>query len=197
MKALIIGIVVIVAIAVGLSSPLFFESSVDESLPGRMNAIEEGLTVEMFASMDDSERQDIVEKMSEDVKDMIMDDAAANPTEISEDMGEMDTVNVLRIGTFEGLVGHRADGTAKIIQVSGSDYLRFENFEVTNGPDLRVYLTNDGDVKSGYHLEKLKGSKGNQNYSLDGVDWDQYDTVVIYCQPFRVHFGQAMLDMTG
>jgi len=38
--------------------------------------------------------------------------------------------------------------------------LRFEDFQVTNCPDLRVYLTNDGDIKTGVHLEKLKGSKG-------------------------------------
>ena len=72
-------------------------------------------------------------------------------------------------------------------------FLRFEDFQVTNGPDLRVYLTNDGDVKTGLHLEKLKGSKGNQNYSLENINFEQYDTVVIYCQPFGVHFGQATL----
>ena len=60
-----------------------------------------------------------------------------------------------------GLKGHDAVGIAKIIQVNDDDiFLRFEDFQVTNYPDLRVYLTNDGDVKTGVHLEKLKGSKG-------------------------------------
>ena len=72
-------------------------------------------------------------------------------------------------------------------------FLRFEDFTVTNGPDLRVYITPSGDVKNGIHLEKLKGSKGDQNYSLDGIDVGVYDTVVIYCQPFGVYFGQAEL----
>jgi len=71
--------------------------------------------------------------------------------------------------------------------------LRFENFEVTNGPDLRVYLTSEGDVKNGLHLERLKGSKGNQNYLLENIDLQIYDTVVIYCQPFGVYFGEAQL----
>ena len=77
--------------------------------------------------------------------------------------------------------------------MGGKKYLRFEDFEVTNGPDLRVYLTNNGDVHGGLHLEKLKGSIGDQNYSLENIDADKYDTVVVYCQPFGVHFGQAKL----
>jgi len=71
--------------------------------------------------------------------------------------------------------------------------LTFENFQVTNGPDLRVYLTSDGNVKNGIHLENLKGSKCSQNYSLDDIDVGVYDVVVIYCQPFGVYFGQAEL----
>ena len=56
-----------------------------------------------------------------------------------------------------------------------------------------MYLTQNGDVKNGMHLEKLKGSKGNQNYLLDDIDFEKYSIVVIYCQPFGVHFGQAFL----
>ncbi len=189
--AIIIGI--IVAIGGGLSSPLFYETSVDESLPGKLNEMEEGLTFEKFVSMDDSARQPIIDSMSSEVEDMIMQKAATMTTSVSEEMTDSDDLRVLQLGEFEGLVGHDASGTAKILQVSGYAYLRFEDFQVTNGPDLRVYLTNNGDVKTGLHLEKLKGSKGSQNYLLDYVNWQKYDTVVIYCQPFGVHFGQAKL----
>ena len=190
--AIFIGALVVVG---GLSSPLFYETSIDESLPGKLNEIEEGLTFEKFASMADSERQKIVEKIPSSVKDMIMEKASTMDIEISEDMTEMtnseNEIQVLHVGEFEGLVGHHAEGIAKILRVSDSIYLRFENFQITNGPDLRVYLTQEGDVKNGLHLEKLKGSKGNQNYLLDNVDVEKYDTVVIYCQPFGVYFGQA------
>ena len=66
-------------------------------------------------------------------------------------------------------------------------------FEVINGPDLRVYLTSGGDVKNVIHLDKLKGSTGDQNYALNDVDIITYDTIVIYYQPFEVYFGQAEL----
>ena len=56
---------------------------------------------------------------------------------------------------------------------------------------------NRGDVKNGIHLDKLKASKGDQNYLLESVDVESFDTVVIYCQPFGVYFGQAELSMTS
>lgn len=189
--AIIIGVIVAVG---GLSSPLFYETSIDESLPGKLNEIEEGLTYEKFTTMDDSTRQIIVDGMSEDVQEMIMQKAATMTSEVSEEMDNPNAITILRTGEFEGLIGHQASGIAKVITTSDSVYLRFENFQVTNGPDLRIYLTQGGDVKNdGLHVAKLKGSKGNQNYLLDGIDWKKYDTVVIYCQPFGVHFGQAKL----
>jgi len=108
-------------------------------------------------------------------------------------MGDEQSIVIVKSGNFEGLAGHYAEGLAKIIEVDGSIFLRFEDFEVTNGPDLRVYITQDGDVKKGVHLEKLKGSKGNQNYELNDIDIEQFNSVVIYCQPFGVYFGQAEL----
>ncbi|RDJ31586.1 MAG: hypothetical protein DWQ18_06150 [Crenarchaeota archaeon] len=192
-KAISIGIIVAaVAVGIGLASPLFYERQIDEPLPVALNKIEEGLTLEKFTNMEDSAQESLVQKMPEKTKAMIMEEMAKTESQVSEEMSD-DSVSVLKTGEFEGLVGHKAMGTAKTIMVGDATYLRFENFEVTNGPDLRVYLTPGGDVKQGIHLEKLKGSKGDQNYLLEGIDTDTYDTVVIYCQPFGVYFGQAML----
>ena len=198
-KFIIIAVIVAIAAIGGyLASPLFYETEVNEPLPTALNQIEPGLTFEKFTEMPDEQREPIVEKMSEDVKDMIMEKAAPMIILVSETMDEMvkdsePGIEILKSGTFEGLAGHDAEGIAKIIQVNDMNFLRFENFQVTNGPDLRVYITPDGDVKNGIHLEKLKGSKGDQNYFLDGIDVSVYDTVVIYCQPFGVYFGQAEL----
>ena len=195
-KGALIGIIAaVVAVGGFLASPLFYETEVNEPLPVALDNVEPGLTFEKFSEMPDEERQIIVEKMPKETKDMIMEKAAPMVTPVSETMDEMtkDSVETLKSGTFEGLAGHDAEGVAKIIQANDMTFLRFENFQVTNGPDLRVYLTSDGDVKNGIHLEKLKGSKGSQNYSLDDIDVGIYDIVVIYCQPFGVYFGQAEL----
>jgi len=196
-KGAIIGIIV-AAVAIGgiLASPLFYEREIDEPLPVVLDKIEPGLTLTTFSNMDDAPRQVIVEKMSDKVMDMVIDESAKLPTSVSEGMdmmGDEQSIVIVKSGNFDGLAGHYAEGLAKIIEVDGSTFLRFEDFEVTNGPDLRVYITKDGDVKNGIHLEKLKGSKGNQNYELEDIDAAQYNSVVIYCQPFGVYFGQAQL----
>ena len=189
----------IVIVGIALASPLFYDTDINEPLPVELEKIQQGLTFDKFATMNDDDRQLVVDKMPEKVKGMVMVKAETMVTSVSEDMDEMkpdspeSSVEFLKTGSFEGLAGHYADGTAKIIKVGDLTYLRFENFEVTNGPDLRVYLTSEGDVKNGLHLEKLKGSKGDQNYLLENIDLQMYDTVVIYCQPFGVYFGEAQL----
>jgi len=198
LTAIIVGIV---AVGGFLASPLFYETEVDEPLPVALNNIEEGLTLEKFSEMEEQQRQILVEQMPQKVKDMIMEESATLPTTVSEEMdGMMDkdsskenSVVITKTGEFEGLAGHKAEGIAKIIQANDMTFLRFENFEVTNGPDLRVYITAGGDVHQGIQLEKLKGSRGDQNYFLENIDLGVYDTVVIYCQPFGVYFGQASL----
>lgn len=200
-KVILIGIIIgVIVIGGGLASPLFYETEINESLPTALDNIEPGLTLSSFSSMDDNQRQSIIEKMPEKVKDMIMEESAKVTQTISEDMGEMikdessNELEVIKTGTFKGLAGHQAQGIAKILEINGQSFLRFEEFDVTNGPDLRVYLTPNGDVHDGIHLDKLKGSKGNQNYSLENIDIEMYNTVIIYCQPFGAYFGQAELD---
>jgi len=197
-KGITIGIITAAVIIGGvLASPLFYETEVNEPLPVSLNEIEEGLTYEMFTEMDDSKRDVLVEQMSTEVQEMIMEKASTVIIPISQTMPEPmepeNSVVLVKSGMFVGLAGHNAEGIAKIIQVNDMTFLRFEDFEVTNGPDLRVYITLEGDVKNGIHLEKLKGSKGDQNYSLEGIDLDAFDSVVIYCQPFGVYFGEAKL----
>ena len=98
---------------------------------------------------------------------------------------------------------HRGSGTATIYRLpDGSHVLRLESLDVTNGPALVVILSphpnpsSSSDVhQTGYvELAKLKGNKGNQNYTLpDGVDPASFGSVVIYCKPFKVVFSVASL----
>ena len=78
-----------------------------------------------------------------------------------------------------------------------------EDFNVTNGPDLRVLLANVPDpgdrdelTAGGYvELDKLKGNVGSQNYPIpETVDLAEVRSVVIYCRPFNVVFAVATLD---
>ncbi len=125
-KGILIGIIIgIVVIGGGLASPLFYETEIDEPLPIALDNIESGLSLESFSSMDEIQRQTIIEKMSDKVKDMIMKESAKVTQTVSEDMGEMvkeesgNELEVIKTGTFEGLAGHQAQGIVKILEVSG------------------------------------------------------------------------------
>ncbi|WP_128983486.1 DM13 domain-containing protein [Streptomyces roseicoloratus] len=101
---------------------------------------------------------------------------------------------------------HHTTGTVRILRLpDGSHTLRLENLDTSNGPDLRVWLT-DAPVKEGVagwrvfddgrHLSlgSLKGNKGDQNYALPaGTDLGAYTSVSIWCDRFDVSFGAAAL----
>ena len=103
---------------------------------------------------------------------------------------------VEHLGTFES-DAHPTSGEAIVIgNGTGQRFLRFENFETDNGPDLNVYLVNSstGDVSDFIDLGDLKGNIGDQNYEIPvGVDLEVYDEVVIWCVRFGVGFGDARL----
>ncbi|MCL8011367.1 DM13 domain-containing protein [Streptomyces sp. AS02] len=101
---------------------------------------------------------------------------------------------------------HATSGTVKLVRLTdGSHIVRLENLDTSNGPDLRVWLT-DAPVKAGqagWHvfddgkyvsLGKLKGNKGSQNYAVpDDVDPSRYSSVSIWCDRFDVSFGAGEL----
>jgi hypothetical protein len=101
-------------------------------------------------------------------------------------------------GSFEP-VAHSAGGTARVIRTSRGRVLTFTKFEVSNGPDLRVYVVagparSEDEVDEFEDLGALKGNKGNQQYDLPkGIDLGRPHTVVIWCRAFSVNFARAQL----
>jgi hypothetical protein len=104
------------------------------------------------------------------------------------------------IGMFGSLGRYRTVGTAVVLgDGSGQRFLRFEEFETSNGPDLNVYLVNSstGDVTDFVDLGNLRGNIGSQNYEIPAeVDLAVYDTVMIWCVRFSTGFGEALLELT-
>ncbi|WP_328869443.1 DM13 domain-containing protein [Streptomyces sp. NBC_00287] len=106
------------------------------------------------------------------------------------------------------LISHEHDtsGSVKLVRLAdGSHVVRLENLDTSNGPDLRVWLT-DAPVKEGtagwrvfddgqyVSLGKLKGNKGSQNYIVPAdLDLTRYSSVSIWCDRFDVSFGAAEL----
>ncbi|MBW1599984.1 DM13 domain-containing protein [Streptomyces sp. JJ38] len=101
---------------------------------------------------------------------------------------------------------HATSGTVRIVELAdGERILRIEGLDTSNGPDLKVWLS-DAEVlpgKDGWkvfddgeylNLGKLKGNKGSQNYTLpEDAELDLYSSVSIWCDRFDVSFGAAEL----
>jgi hypothetical protein len=184
--AAVVGIVVLVLIVGGLYwfAPwnLVVDRSVDEALPsasepaGGAQATEEGAPTEEEAS-----------------------DAGSTAGEQQVDVGPVTVTS----GGFRSLE-HETDGTALVIELEdGSRFLRLEDLETSNGPDLRVILT-DQPVSDDWHvwddgeyvdLGALKGNLGSSNYEIPkGVDLEAFETAVIWCRRFSVGFAVAPLE---
>ena len=115
---------------------------------------------------------------------------------------EVPTVRVLSRGMFvDADAFHKGSGVALIAQAGTQRLIRLEEFQVTNGPDLYVYLAahpkpaSREDVHQGFlNLGRLKGNIGEQNYEIPaGEDLSRFHSVVIYCQRFHVVFATATL----
>ncbi len=111
------------------------------------------------------------------------------------DTPEMIVNNTLYQGQFiDADSFHKTSGQALIVSDGGKNYLRLEDFQTTNGPDLYVYLANDLDAEDYVSLGRLKGNIGSQNYEIpDDINPEDYKYVLIWCKAFSVLFGSAEL----
>lgn len=102
---------------------------------------------------------------------------------------------------------HETSGTVRVLRLpDGERFLRIDDLETSNGPALRVWIT-DAEVLAGpsgwfvfddgtyVDLGALRGNLGDQNYPLPAdVDLDELTSVSIWCERFSVSFGAAELD---
>ncbi|MBB5869305.1 hypothetical protein F4553_002684 [Allocatelliglobosispora scoriae] len=98
---------------------------------------------------------------------------------------------------------HETTGKAQLVRLAdGSVRVVLLGLRTSDGPDLRVWLTDQRVTKSWYvfddgrHVElgKLKGNRGDQVYAVPaGVDLTGLRSVTIWCKRFSVSFGAAEL----
>lgn len=102
---------------------------------------------------------------------------------------------VISQGTFTGLEGHRAEGSARLIKIVDKYFIRFEDdFRITNGPDLFVYFGKNDQYDASAKIAHLKGNIGGQNYEVPaGINPANFNEIWVWCRAFRVAFGKAVL----
>lgn len=188
-----VGLVVVgyLAFAVFGVHTLFIDDTANEDIPvftsgaGASNLPSDAMTDEEAAAMNE----------------FMVDEGTAVTDEADDGMPDMPEIVIEASGDFIDR-SHPSVGIAEILgDGTGQRFLRFEDFETDNGPDLNVYLsTADPDGPVGdfdddfIDLGDLKGNIGPQNYEIPAdVDLSRYKTVVIWCVRFGVAFGAAEL----
>lgn len=183
--------------------PLFVNQVVDETFPG-LTAEEQAA----FAGLP-LDQQALYQAMIPTSQPMAVELARAAlagdvPVPTAEQaMPPMTDPQIVASGVFSAIdLIHQGSGTATIYQLADNNrVLRFEDFRVTNGPNLHVYLTRAGDPRTAQEigvdyidLGPLKGNVGSQNYEVPvEVELSTYRGVVIYCVAFSVVFSTAAL----
>lgn len=103
-----------------------------------------------------------------------------------------------------GLANDHGSGNVTIGKTADGQYvIHFDHLNVTNGPDLHVYLstptnptTGDQVMNGGVDLGLLKATEGSVTVSISAnvaSHLMQYHSVVIYCKSFAVVFTEAPL----
>ncbi len=113
---------------------------------------------------------------------------------------------LLAQGSFqEGDRTYTIHGKATVSEQDGIRTLALTDFDVTNGPDLFVYIVSAQDVqnetvknavreKRFMNLGGLKGNRGNQTYLIPPeVTLDDQSVISIWCRRFFRNFGSADL----
>lgn len=189
-RSIIIAIIVaaiLVPATVYAATPLFVSNTINEPLP-KVATSGETATAQGGGAMEG-------ETMEKDEGAMVEEDGSMSGDMMEKEDSMMMTKEAS--GSFAGAGDgiHNAQGSVRVLNLEdGSAVLRLEDFQVTNGPDLYVYLSTDRGASDYVDLGRLKANAGNQNYELpSGIDLSKYDNVVIWCKAFSVYFGGAQL----
>ncbi len=105
-------------------------------------------------------------------------------------------------GTFYNVV-HDGSGSASIVEKpDGSRVLRFNNFSVTDGPVLEVWLsaavmpTSNAAISGAAYISlgALKSTTGDQEYAIPAsANLSTFKSVTVWCVQFNVNFASAAL----
>ncbi len=171
-------------------------------------------SVEAFAEANDAQKE-VFSKISKDKE--IGRDAAATiyvsmltkvvPAPTTEQpTPALPNAQVIRSGEFTEVDAVRtAKGSVKLYRsADGSLLLRLDDFSVTNGPQLAVYLSSApapktrDELSSGgmpeFRVGALKGNQGNQQYNVPKeLKVVNYRSVVIFSDALRVVYSSAPL----
>lgn len=95
-------------------------------------------------------------------------------------------------GTFNPTSGITVNGEAVIYQQETNRYVSLENFSISSGPDLKVYLSTTASPNDFVNLGNLTSAT---KYGIpQEVDLELYNFVLVHCQQYNHLFAIADLN---
>lgn len=174
-----VGIIIVLAVAYWLISPLWRNVALHEELPGvNTPPIKDNLS-----SMDEKTKSNF-EKQTTEMRDKEMRKNDAMPPSGPSIISRANMV----------ARAHEVKGEALLVKSGNETYLRFENLKTINGPDLRIYLSTGLNADDVVDLGPIRATEGSVNYVIPaGTDIGKYKNAMIWCRAFGVLFSYAQL----
>jgi hypothetical protein len=102
----------------------------------------------------------------------------------------------LTTGQLSGLAGHRGSGEAAVYELAdGTRFVRLEDFEVSNGPGIELWVVPRAGAESpdgGTKLADLPGNTGNFNAAIPADLATSGDvTILLWCRPVGTPMAHA------
>ena len=136
--------------------------------------------------VEEEEEHDFSEMTFDEAQKMMEDVTMEKKEEMLDALLEIDRVSLISHGN------HFVKWEAVIIESNGDRYLRYENFETINGPNLHVYLATNNNATDFIDLWPIRATKGSVNYKIpEWTDLKKYNVAMHWCVPFRVLFNTA------
>ncbi|WP_430897225.1 MULTISPECIES: DM13 domain-containing protein [unclassified Paraflavitalea] len=106
------------------------------------------------------------------------------------------STNLIWRGDFENGFYGSCTGKVFIYKVGDTLKLRLDDFRVSNGPDLKVYISKEAEPLNFYSLGSLQAFSGNQEYKImQRIDFNAFKYVIIHCERYNHQFGKSVLRM--
>ena len=114
----------------------------------------------------------------------------------NQELNQENTFTLAYKGEFEE-VNYKVKGGFEIYTKDGKNFLRINNLDIINGPDLRLTLSNKKSIKRGDDFKviaPLKSNKGSFNVEIPkDINIDEYSHLQIHCYLFSKTFASAQI----
>jgi hypothetical protein len=106
---------------------------------------------------------------------------------------DLSNLIVLKSGNFNPTSGISVTGSAELVTDNTTNFIRLQNFTISGGPDLKVYLSKNDFPSEFVNLGALIGSKTIYEIPAS-VNINEYSHVLIHCQQYNHLFAIAQLN---